>query len=104
MAYFWDPLGKGCKLVDGVDYFTADGAIAQEHANTTNTSPAYERLTNGNGEIRIVLTFGADHDEERQGRSRQEQGLQRRKLPGHAQVPAESRLLGAHRPRRRARA
>ncbi len=24
MAYFWAPLGKGCQLVDGVDYFTAD--------------------------------------------------------------------------------
>ena len=64
MAYFWDPLGKGCKLVDGTDYFTADGAITKRHANTTNTAPAYERLTNGNGEIRIVLTFGADHDED----------------------------------------
>jgi hypothetical protein len=63
MAYFWDPQGKGCKLVEGVDYFTADATIVKKRANTTNTTPAYERLANGNGEIRIVLTFGADHDE-----------------------------------------
>ncbi|MBV8407164.1 MAG: hypothetical protein JOY64_06010 [Alphaproteobacteria bacterium] len=63
MAYFWDPLGKGCKLVEGVDYFTADATIVKKHPNTTNTTPAYERLSNSNGEIRIVLTFGADHDE-----------------------------------------
>ena len=63
MAYFWSPLGKGCKLVEGVDYFTADATIVKKRANTTNTAPAYERLTNGNGEIRSVLTFGADHDE-----------------------------------------
>jgi hypothetical protein len=63
MAYFWDPRGKGCKLVEGVDYFTADGTIVKKRPNTTNTAPAYERLANSNGEIRIVLTFGADHDE-----------------------------------------
>jgi hypothetical protein len=62
MAYFWAPLNKGCPLVDGVDYVTADGAIVAKRANTTNTAPAYERLANGNGEIRIVLTFGADDD------------------------------------------
>jgi hypothetical protein len=62
MAYFWAPLNKGCPLVDGVDYFTADGAIVAKRANTTNTAPAYERLANGDGEIRIVLTFGADDD------------------------------------------
>jgi hypothetical protein len=62
MAYFWNPLGKGCKLVEGVDYFTADGAIVKRLANTGNTTPAYERLTDGNGEIRIVLAFGADND------------------------------------------
>jgi hypothetical protein len=63
MAYFWNPLGRGCKLVEGVDYFTADATIVKKRANTTSTTPAYERLANGNGEIRIVLTFGADHDE-----------------------------------------
>ena len=62
MAYFWAPLNKGCPLVDGVDYFTADGAIIGKRANTTNTAPAYERLANGNGEIRVVLTYGADDD------------------------------------------
>jgi hypothetical protein len=62
MAYFWAPLNKGCPLVDGVDYVTADGAIVAKHANTTNTAPAYERLANGNGEIRVVLTYGADDD------------------------------------------
>jgi hypothetical protein len=62
MAYFWAPLNKGCPLVDGVDYLTADGTIVAKHANTTNTAPAYERLANGNGEIRIVLTYGADDD------------------------------------------
>ncbi|MGD9881510.1 MAG: hypothetical protein AB7F22_31995 [Reyranella sp.] len=62
MAYFWAPLNKGCPLVDGVDYFTADGVIVAKRANTTNTAPAYERLANGNGEIRIVLTYGADDD------------------------------------------
>jgi hypothetical protein len=62
MAYFWAPLSKGCPLVDGVDYVTADGAIVAKRANTTNTAPAYERLTNGNGDIRIVLTYGADDD------------------------------------------
>lgn len=62
MAYFWAPLSKGCPLVDGIDYFTADGAIAAKRANTANTTPAYERLANGNGEIRIVLTYGADDD------------------------------------------
>jgi hypothetical protein len=64
MAYFWNPLGKGCKLVEGVDYLTADATIAKKRANTANTTPAYERLANSNGEIRIVLTFGADHDED----------------------------------------
>jgi len=62
MAYFWNPLGKNCKLVEGVDYFTADAAIVRKLANTTNTAPAYERLTNSNGEIRIILAFGADDD------------------------------------------
>ena len=62
MGYFWNPLGKGCKLVEGVDYFTADAAIVKKLANTTNTSPAYERLANSNGEIRMVLAFGADYD------------------------------------------
>src|SRR6185436_6233792 len=27
MAYFWAPLSKGCALVDGIDYLTADGTI-----------------------------------------------------------------------------
>ena len=62
MAYFWAPLNKGCALVEGVDYVTSDGTIVAKQANTTNTAPAYERLANGNGEIRIVLTFGADDD------------------------------------------
>jgi hypothetical protein len=62
MAYFWNPVGKGCKLAEGTDYFTADGTIVRKLANTANTSPAYERLANGNGEIRIVLAFGADVD------------------------------------------
>jgi hypothetical protein len=64
MAYFWSPQGKGCQLVEGVDYFTADATIVARRANTTNTTPAYERLTNSNGEIRVVLAFGADHDED----------------------------------------
>jgi hypothetical protein len=63
MAYFWNPLGKGCKLVDGIDYFTADAAIVRKLANTANTAPAYERLANANGEIRMVLAFGADVDD-----------------------------------------
>ncbi len=62
MAYFWDPASKGCKLVEGDDYFTADATIVGKRANTTNTTPAYERLANGDGEIRIVLAFGADKD------------------------------------------
>ncbi len=62
MAYFWAPLNKGCALVDGVDYVTSDGTIVEKRANTTSTMPGYERLANGNGEIRIVLTFGADDD------------------------------------------
>jgi hypothetical protein len=62
MAYFWNPLGKGCKLAEGVDYFTADAAIVKKLANTTNTAPAYERLTTANGEVRLVLAFGADDD------------------------------------------
>src|SRR6266550_426511 len=63
MAYFWSPQGKGCQLVDGIDYFTADGTIVARLTNTTNTTPGYERLTNSNSEIRIVSAFGADHDE-----------------------------------------
>lgn len=63
MAYFWNPLGKGCKLVDGVDYFTADAKIVAKKTNTAGTAPAYERLVTSNGEIRIVVAFGADHDE-----------------------------------------
>lgn len=62
MAYFWNPVGKGCKLVEGVDYFTADAAIVRKLANTTNTTPAYERLTTASGEIRLVVAFGADDD------------------------------------------
>jgi hypothetical protein len=62
MAYFWNPLGKGCKLVEGVDYFSTDGAIVKKLANTTSTTPAYERLANANGEIRLILAFGADVD------------------------------------------
>lgn len=62
MAYFWAPLSKGCPLVDGVDYHTTDGAIVSKRANTSSTAPAYERLANSSGEIRIVLTFGADDD------------------------------------------
>ena len=62
MGYFWNPVGKGCKLVEGVDYFTADAVIVKKLANTTNTTPAYERLTDANGEIRMVVAFGADYD------------------------------------------
>jgi hypothetical protein len=62
IAYFWNPMAKGCKLVDGVDYFTTDATIVRKLANTTDTLPAYERLTNANGEIRMVLAFGADDD------------------------------------------
>jgi hypothetical protein len=62
MAYFWAPLNKGCPLVEGVDYSTADGTIVARRPNTVSTAPAYERLANRNGEIRIVLTFGADDD------------------------------------------
>ena len=62
-AYFWNPLGKGCQLIEGVDYFTADATIERRHANTTSTLPAYERLTDANGDLRIVLAFGADKDE-----------------------------------------
>ncbi|MBN9085396.1 MAG: hypothetical protein J0J01_00690 [Reyranella sp.] len=62
MAYFWNPSGKGCKLVDGVDYLSTDAAIVRKLANTSNTMPAYERLTDSNGEIRMVLAFGADKD------------------------------------------
>ncbi len=62
MAYFWAPLNKGCPLVDGVDYSTADGTIVAKRPNTASTAPAYERLANRDGEIRIVLTFGADND------------------------------------------
>lgn len=63
MAYFWNPVGKGCKLLEGRDYFTADAAIVKKHANTASTSPAYERLADANGEIRMVMTFGADDDQ-----------------------------------------
>jgi hypothetical protein len=62
MAYFWAPLNKGCPLVEGVDYSTVDGAIVAKRANTATSAPAYERLANGNNEIRVVLTFGADDD------------------------------------------
>lgn len=62
MAYFWAPLGKGCPLVDGIDYITSDGTIVARRANTASTAPAYERLANGTGEIRIVLAYGADDD------------------------------------------
>lgn len=67
MAYFWAPLNKGCPLVDGVDYSTEDGTIVARRPNTANTAPAYERLANRDGEIRVVLTFGADDD--RNGKS-----------------------------------
>lgn len=67
LAYFWAPLNKGCPLVDGVDYSTVDGTIVAKRPNTANTAPAYERLANRDGEIRIVLTFGADDD--RNGKS-----------------------------------
>ena len=105
MAYFWAPLNKGCTLVDGVDYVTADGTIVAKRANTTNTAPAYERLANGNGEIRIVLTFGADDD--KNGKSAPDSKNNDYNAANYrdiAQVPAQSGLLGAHRPRRRARA
>jgi len=62
MAYFWAPLNKGCPLVEGVDYSTSDGTITAKRANSANTAPAYERLADRNGELRIVLTFGADDD------------------------------------------
>ena len=62
MAYFWAPLNKGCQLVEGIDYLTTDATIVAKRANTTSTTPAYERLANSNGEIRIVLTFGANDD------------------------------------------
>ncbi len=62
IAYFWNPASKGCKLVEGDDYFTTDATIVRKLANTTSTTPAYERLANSDGEIRIVLAFGADID------------------------------------------
>ena len=49
-------------LVDGVDYTTSDATILAKRPNTATTAPAYERLANGTGEIRVVLTFGADED------------------------------------------
>lgn len=63
MAYFWDPRGKGCPLVEDVDYFTADARIVAKLPNTTRTAPAYDRLVNASGEIRMVVALGADHDE-----------------------------------------
>ncbi|MFO1079423.1 MAG: hypothetical protein U1E23_02175 [Reyranellaceae bacterium] len=63
IAYFWNPQGKGCKLIDGVDYQTVDAAIVGKRTNTAKTAPAYERLVDGNGDIRVVLAFGADHDD-----------------------------------------
>lgn len=60
-AYFWNPVGRGCNLVDGVDYFSVQASIARR-PNTTNTMPSYERLTNAQGELRIIAVFGADID------------------------------------------
>ena len=60
-AYFWNPVRKGCNLVDGVDYFTVQGSIAAK-LNTKNTFPSYDRLTTQNGELRAVVIFGADQD------------------------------------------
>ncbi len=101
-AYFWNPLGKGCQLVEGVDYFTADATIERRHANTTSTLPAYERLTDANGELRIVLAFGADKDDNGKLAVDQEQGLQCRELPRRAQIPGEPGLFRADRAGRRA--
>lgn len=60
-AYFWNPVRKGCSLVDGVDYFTVQGSVAAK-PNTQNTFPSYDRLTDRNGELRAVVIFGADQD------------------------------------------
>ncbi len=60
-AYFWNPVRRGCNLVEGVDYFTVQATVSAK-ANTQNTFPAYERLINSNGEIRAVVIFGADQD------------------------------------------
>lgn len=60
-AYYWNPVGAGCNLIAGQDYLTVQANISKK-ANTTNTYPSYERLTNTNGEIRAILVFGADQD------------------------------------------
>jgi len=38
MAYFWAPLNKGCPLVEGVDYSTADATILAKRSNTANSA------------------------------------------------------------------
>ena len=104
MAYFWNPVGKGCKLVEGVDYFTADATIVKKLANTTNTCAGLRAADQRNGEIRIVLAFGADDDHKGKLPPDKNDDYNAAKLPGHAEVPARSRPLGSHHPRRRARA
>lgn len=60
-AYFWNPVRKGCNLVEEVDFFTVQGSVVPK-PNTQNTFPAYDRIVNQNGEIRAIVVFGADQD------------------------------------------
>ena len=103
VAYFWSPLSKGCQLVEGVDYFTANATIVKR-ANTINTTPAYERLTNSNGEIRIVLTFGADDDKKGNLAPDKNNDYNAASYRDTRKFLTEPGLLGTHHPRRRARA
>lgn len=59
-AYYWNPKRPGCNMVEGVDYITIQASISRI-PNTTNTSPRYDSLSS-NGEIRMILAFGAEED------------------------------------------
>src|SRR5262249_13308000 len=56
--YFWAPRKKAGRLAKAVASSPADATTPEKRTNPASTTPAYERLANGNGEIRIVLTFG----------------------------------------------
>ncbi|MFN8945904.1 MAG: hypothetical protein ACK5WZ_14910 [Pseudobdellovibrionaceae bacterium] len=60
--YFWNPNKKGCPLKAGIHYDIITPKIEVLNAMTVESYPEYSRLPNSNGDLEMLLVFGADKD------------------------------------------
>jgi hypothetical protein len=57
--YFWFPFRYGCKLKEGVDFYTVKGSLKRID-NQKLTYPEYQNLSDEKGYITIHMLFGMD--------------------------------------------